>query len=246
MRLLLSGATGVAGLNIYRAALTDPAIERITLIHRREIPSWAVLPPNAAEKTTTIIHTDFISYSKDLVAQLVQHDACVWALGISSVGMSEADYTRITYEYPIAMVKALAEGGVGKNRPVDKPFRFVYISGNGASTESKQMWAQVKGRAEDEINATCSATPGMQAHNLRPGVFIPSSLYPEDAKHQRSWGENVLGAILVPIMKLGAPNLLITAEQLATSVLAIAKGLYPDERLTSNKQMRIIARKVTA
>lgn len=136
----------LAGLNIYRAALTDPSISAVTLLLRREMPSWAVLPANAAEKTTTIIHDDFASYPSDLASRLAQHDACIWALGTSSNGVKEADYTRITYEYPMAMAKALKDAGAGNDRPADKPFRFVFFSGEMADPEEKsgQMWARVK------------------------------------------------------------------------------------------------------
>lgn len=137
------------GLNIYRAALTDPSITSVTLLLRREMPSWAVLPPNAAEKTTTIIHTDFASYPPEVASRLAQHDACIWALGTSASGVSEADYTRVTYEYPLALVKALKEAGVGNDRSADKPFRFVYFSGEMADPTEKsgQMWARVKVRS---------------------------------------------------------------------------------------------------
>lgn len=165
MRLIITGATGagelessnglppsltshttLAGLNVYRAALADTAITSITLLLRREMPSWAVLPSNAAEKTTTIIHTDFTVYSPDVAERLAQHDACIWALGVSASGVKEEDYTKITYEYPMAMVKALRDAGVGKDRLAEKPFRFVYFSGEMADPTEKsgQMWARVK------------------------------------------------------------------------------------------------------
>ncbi|CAL1708873.1 unnamed protein product [Somion occarium] len=146
MRLLLTGATGVAGLSIYRAALSDPAVTSITLLLRRSFPEWAVLPPNATEKTQTIIHSDYVSYSPDLASSLAQHDACIWAMGKASSGMSEADYTRLTYDYPMAFIKALRDAGAGAERKKGEEFRLVYISGEMAdpTQTSRQMWARVK------------------------------------------------------------------------------------------------------
>jgi len=243
MRLLLTGATGVAGLNIYRAALTDPSVDRITLLLRRDIPSWAVLPPNAAAKTQTIIHSDFTSYTPDLIDQIVEHDACIWAQGKSSVGMNETEYTRLTNEFPMAMVKALQDGGAASGRPEDKPFRFVYVSGMSADT-SGQMWARVKKRTEEDISAACQATSGMEAHILRPGGFRPSLLYPEDAPNQRGRMENVLGTLGFPVLRLVLPSLMISAEQLGTAALAIAKGLYPSQELFNNTQLVDVAVKL--
>lgn len=118
----------------------------VTLLLRREMPPWAVLPANADQKTTTIIQKDFTSYTPDVAAQLAQHDACIWAMGKSIRGMSEAEYTVLTHDYPMAMLQTLRDAGVGRDRPADKPFRFVYFSGDQADTTEKgwQMWARVK------------------------------------------------------------------------------------------------------
>lgn len=136
----------LAGLNIYRAALADPEVTSITLIQRRQMPSWAALPPNAADKTTSIIHTDFETYSTEIASKPVHHDACIWALGKTVRGMSEAEYTQLTHDYPMAFVKALRDAGVEKDRKDDEPFRFVYVSGEMADPAEKSllMWANIK------------------------------------------------------------------------------------------------------
>jgi len=246
MRLLLTGATGAAGLNIYRAALTDSTIDHITLLLRRDMPSWAVLPSNAPTKSTTIIHTDFTSYSPDLVSKLVQHDACIWTLGVSAAGKNETDFTRVTYNYPMAMVQALKEGGAGMGRPVDKPFRFVWFSGASADETERclSMSPRVKGRTENAIIAACGEASGMQAYILRPGGFHPSAQHPEDAKHQRGRWESVAGHVLWPVLRITAPSLLISAEQLSAASLVVAKGLYPEQRRFDNKQLLEIANRL--
>ncbi|THH30845.1 hypothetical protein EUX98_g3347 [Antrodiella citrinella] len=231
MKLLLTGATGAAGLNIYRAALADPTVDRITLLMRRELPAWAVLPANASAKTTTIVHADFTSYSPDLVSELVNHDACIWTLGISAAGKNEAYFTHITYDYPVALLNALIEGRVGTARPAHAPFRFVWFSGASADETEKSlsMSPRVKGRTENAILKLCDDVPGMQAHILRPGGFHPSAHYPEDAKHQRRRWESVIRNIPWPLLKVPVPAILISAEQLSRAALAVAKGLYPGQ-----------------
>ena len=55
-------------------------------------------------------------------------DACFFCLGVSSAGMSEADYTRITYDYTLSVATTLARLNPGMT--------FVYVSGAGTdSTE---------------------------------------------------------------------------------------------------------------
>ena len=117
------------------------------------MPSWAVLPANATEKTETIVHSDYTSYSTELASKLAQHDACIWALGKASQGMSEPDYTRITYDYPMAFVNAVQKAGAGADRVKGEEFRMVYISGEMADPEQKswQMWARVKVRHTSHV-----------------------------------------------------------------------------------------------
>lgn len=185
MRLILTGVTGVgayfrqplcstrayeyclAGLAAYRAALVDPAIDGITLLTRRPVPSWAKLPPQAVAKTTTILHQDFKTYPADLAQQLAEHDGLVWALGKSSVGMSEEQYTELTYNYTMSAARALKEAGAGSE---EKPFRFVYVSGEHADPtgESRQAWARVK------VRIYCSST-ALKCCLLMPSCRAASS-----------------------------------------------------------------------
>jgi len=69
-----------AGFAAYLAALANPSISYITLLLRRELPSWANLPSNASEKSKTIIIKDFIQYPEDVISQIANHDSCIWAL----------------------------------------------------------------------------------------------------------------------------------------------------------------------
>ena len=74
----------IAGLAIYRAALADPAVQRVTLLTRRPLPSWAELPANATEKTEVILHSDFKTYPPDLARRLAtENDATEKRAGTS-------------------------------------------------------------------------------------------------------------------------------------------------------------------
>ncbi|CAL1708872.1 unnamed protein product [Somion occarium] len=238
MRLLLTGATGVAGLSIYRAALSDPAVTSITLLLRRSFPEWAVLPPNATEKTQTIIHSDYVSYSPDLASSLAQHDACIWAMGKASSGMSEADYTRLTYDYPMAFIKALRDAGAGAERKKGEEFRLVYISGEMAdpTQTSRQMWA--RGRAENDLTAFADNTPGFAMHILRPGYFFPSKDYPADRTNQRGTVAHYVDRAMAPIYSTVLPSFYTPIDTLATVGVEVAKGHWKDVVLFRNKLIR--------
>jgi hypothetical protein len=100
------------------------------------------IPEN--DKTEVIILNDFLNYPSELPARLVGHDACVWALGKSSVGLSDDEYTRITYGYTMHFVNSLQE--VGMKDKTGEPFRFVFISGEGADPSGKSniKFAKIK------------------------------------------------------------------------------------------------------
>ncbi|KAI0371356.1 hypothetical protein BV20DRAFT_965552 [Pilatotrama ljubarskyi] len=242
MRLIITGVTGVAGLSIYRAALSDSTIERITLLTRRPVPSWARLPPNAGEKTEVIIHQDFKSYPLDLARRLAEHDALIWALGKSAVGMSEEAYTELTYEYTIAAARALKEAGAGSE---SRPFRFVYISGEHADPtgKSSQMWARVKGRVERELPKLFEGT-NIRAHVFRPGYFFPSRTYPEDRLNQRSAMLRAADVVLAPLLTALYPAGYTPIEDLGRFAVEVAKGRWPDQGLFRNADMRRLVKQI--
>ena len=134
-----------AGFAAYLAALADPSVSYITLLLRREVPAWGNLPSNASEKSKTIIVNDFLQYPQDVISQIADHDGCVWALGKSVRGLSEEEYMKIHVDFPLAAVEALKKAGVGN---AEKPFNFVYVSGEGADPSEKSifMWSRGKVR----------------------------------------------------------------------------------------------------
>lgn len=240
----------------------DPAIDGVTLLTRRPVPSWAKLPPQAVAKTTTILHQDFKTYPADLAQQLAEHDGLVWALGKSSVGMSEEQYTELTYNYTMSAARALKEAGAGSE---GKPFRFVYVSGEHADPtgESRQAWARVKvrpflfankskmslahailqGRVERELPELFQGTH-MKAYVLRPGYFFPSKAYPEDRQNQRSLTLRIADAVLGPVLATLMPQGVIPTEELGRFMIELAKGRYPDQQLFRNAEMRKLVKEL--
>ncbi len=78
--------------------------------------------------------------------ELQGYDACFFCLGVSSAGMTEADYTHLTYDLTLGWARVLSA--------VTPAMAFIYVSGMG--TGSKAMWAQVKKRTEDALLALFS------------------------------------------------------------------------------------------
>ncbi|PIL27783.1 hypothetical protein GSI_10936 [Ganoderma sinense ZZ0214-1] len=235
MRIILTGVTGVAGLGIYRAALADPSIQRVTLLTRRAVPSWAELPANATEKTDVILHSDFKTYPDNLAKRLAEHDALIWALGKSAVGMSKEAYTELTYEYTMSAARALKNAGAGSP---EKPFRFVWISGELANPEgtSGQMWANVKGRVERELPQLFEGT-NIKVHIFRPGYFFPSKEYPQDRMNQRGAFERIVDTVSTPMFSF-FPSFYTPLGDLGRFSVELAKGHWPSQVMYRNAEMR--------
>ncbi|KAJ6490471.1 hypothetical protein DFH09DRAFT_1252662 [Mycena vulgaris] len=239
MRILLTGASGAglfsthstAGLEVLRTANADPSITHVTVLVRGPLP--ASVPPSP--KMTVVTHKDFRVYPAELVRG---HDACVWALGRSSSGATEAEYTAITHDYPVAALTAFAA-----NAEADRPFRFVYFSGDGAdpSGTSKMLFARVKGRTETDLLAIANA-PGAKVHAqmLRPGYFFPADA--ADRERTRSRSTRALDCVMAPLLRTVAPSLIVPIGDLARVALGIAKGKLGDATVFSNAAIREAAR----
>ena len=90
MNVLLFGATGMIGQGVLRACLLDPTVTRVISVSRR--PTGKSDP-----KLHEFVQGDVTNLSP-LGVELRTIDACLFTLGVSSVGQSEAEYTRTTYD----------------------------------------------------------------------------------------------------------------------------------------------------
>jgi len=231
-KLIITGATGTAGFAAYLAALADPSVSYITLLLRREIPSWANLPSNATEKSKTVIVKDFTQYPEDVISQIADHDGCVWALGKSVSGLSEEEYMKIHVDFPVAAVEALKKAGVGN---AEKPFTFVYVSGEGSDPSQKSMfmWSRGKGRAETELTKALD-TPTTRLLVARPGYFFPA--HAGQRQNQQGAIGRCLDTVIGPLFtnsSMGVP-----AGRLGSFLVEGAKGSFPNVSLANNAQIK--------
>jgi uncharacterized protein YbjT (DUF2867 family) len=141
MKVLLFGATGMVGQGVLRECLRDPGVDEVDAIGRSSTGVRDI-------KFNEIVHPDLSNYTA-VEDRLRGFDACFFCLGVSSAGMSEPDYERVTYGFTIAAADTLSRLNPG--------MVFIYVSGAGTDSTEKGrvMWARVKGRSA----LTCSG-PG--------------------------------------------------------------------------------------
>ena len=156
---------------------------------------------------------------ESLRASLSGFDACFWCLGISSNGMTEEDYTRITYDYTMAAARVLVD--------INPKMTFVFISGVNAERSSSRMWARVKARAEDDL----MKLPFGAVYVMRPGFVEPL-----DGIRSRTPLYNRLYVVmkpLVPLIKLIFASNSSSTRNIGRAMIALATRGYEKTLLFS-------------
>ena len=214
MRVILFGATGMIGQGVLRECLLDAGVDQVVAIGRSPI---AVHHP----KLLAIVHKDLLNYST-IEPQLRGFDACFFCLGVTSAGMSEEDYSRVTYAITRAAAEILCRLNAG--------LTFVFVSGRGAdsSERGRIMWARVKGKAENAIlKMPCKAS-----FVFRPGVVLPMH-----GETSRTRVYRILYAVmkpLLPLLKRLLPGQIVTTEQFGRAMLIVARQGAPKKVLESS------------
>jgi hypothetical protein len=97
---MIFGATGMVGQGVLRECLLARDVERVTAVGRT---ATGIAHP----KLRDLLVPDLMDY-RAVEADLTGFDACFFCLGVSSAGMNEAQYTRITYDLTLAAAEVLA------------------------------------------------------------------------------------------------------------------------------------------
>ncbi len=203
MRVILFGATGMIGSGVLLECLADPRIERVVSIVRY---ASGVTHSKLVER----VHDDFLDYAP-VCADFADADACLYCLGVSSAGMAEADYRRVTHDFALAAAKEiLAESP-------DSVFCFISGAGTDGSGRGSVMWARVKGQTEHAL----LAMPFRAAYMFRPGFIQPLKGARSKTALYR-WIYRIVGP-LYPMLKRIAPNHVTTTEDLGQAMIEAAR-----------------------
>ena len=138
IKVIITGATGMVGEGVLHECLHHPAVSSILIINRK--PCGVV-----HSKIKEIIHADFYDLSS-IESHLKGYNACFFCLGTSSVGMNEAEYTKVTYTLTMHVAETLC-----KLNP-DMTFCFVSGGSTDSSEKGRVMWARVKGKTENDFS----------------------------------------------------------------------------------------------
>ncbi|HYQ68244.1 NAD(P)H-binding protein [Actinophytocola sp.] len=200
MKVVVFGATGMVGQGVVRECLLAPDVESVVSVGRS--PSDVRDP-----KFQEVVTADLLDYSE---IDLSGVDACFFCLGVSSTGVSEADYRRVTYDITMAAASAVVAANPAAT--------FVYVSGVGADSTEKgrTMWARVRGATENALLAT-----SLQAYVLRPGYIQPMHGATSRTRLYRVLYRFV--RVLYPALRAVFPKHVSTTERIGRAMLGLAR-----------------------
>jgi uncharacterized protein YbjT (DUF2867 family) len=196
----------MVGHGVLRECLLDPDVEEVLAVGR-----------GALGRSDTRLRELIVPNVADLSSvepQVTGFDACFFCLGVSSVGMSEADYRRVTYDLTLGVATTLAR--------LNPEMTFVYVSGAGtdASERGRSMWARVKGETENALLRL-----PFKAVMFRPGFIAP--LHGIRSKTRLYRVLYALARPLTPLLRAAFPDHVTTSEQVGRAMLRVAKEGAP-------------------
>lgn len=207
IRAIITGATGMVGEGVLHECLNHPLVDQVLVLNRK--PCGIEHP-----KLVEIIHANFFDLSP-IEGHLYGYNACFFCLGVSSVGMKEDKYTRVTYDLTLNFAQTLLK--------LDHDMTFCYVSGAGTDSTEKgrSMWARVKGRTENAL----AELPFEQEFNFRPGYMHPTPGLKNTISMYKyiSW--------MYPIVRRFFPNAASTLAELGQAMINAAIIGYPAQIL---------------
>jgi uncharacterized protein YbjT (DUF2867 family) len=203
IKVVITGVTGMVGEGVLLECLQNPAVNEVLAVGRRQ---YNLEHP----KLMQLIVPDMFKLD-DIKERLTGYDACFFCAGISSLGLKEPEYTRITYDLTLKFAQTLVQFNPGMT--------FIYVSGSHTDSTEKGrvMWARVKGRTENDL----VKLPFPHVYNFRPGLMRATE------------GQKNLPRIyeyfswLYPVIKTFAPNGASTLADVGRAMInSVIKG-YP-------------------
>jgi uncharacterized protein YbjT (DUF2867 family) len=196
-RVVIVGGSGMVGGYALRYALDDPAIGGVTAIGRKRLGI-------SHAKLHEVLHADFADCFA-LAAALSDQDASVFCLGAYTGAVPDAEFRKITVDYPVEFARVLRVSSPGAS--------FSFLSGSGADTtgRSRIPFARYKGEAENALLA---------AGFPRLYIFRPAYIYPVQPRKEPNFSYRMLRAIY-PAFRALFPDQVIRADDLARAMIEV-------------------------
>ncbi len=203
LNVIITGLTGMVGEGVLHEALLHPDVESVLVVTRK--PCGV-----SNSKLKEIIIPDFFDLSS-IESELAGYNACFFCLGATSIGKSEEEYRRLTYDLSMNFAKTLSN--------LNPEMTFCYVSGSSTdSTETgKMMWARVKGKTENDLMKLAFK----RVFAFRPGYIHPTKGLKNALKLYSyfTW--------LYPMLRLAFPSVVCTLKEIGLAMINVSRNGYP-------------------
>ena len=196
----------MVGEGVLLECLNHPDVEQVLVINRKRGGVSHL-------KLREIILPDFFNLAP-IEPQLTGYNACFFCLGVSSVGISKEEYTRITYDLTLNMAGLLAK--------LNSEMTFCYVTGAGtdSSERGRIAWARVKGATENALMRLFK-----RSYMFRPAFMKPTP----GQRNVKSYYKWV--AWLYPIGRALYPAGFCTLQEVGRAMINAASEGYPKQIL---------------
>jgi uncharacterized protein YbjT (DUF2867 family) len=218
LKVIITGVTGMVGEGVLHECIHHPSVESILIVGRR---ASGITNPKVKE----LLVKDFFSLD-EIKPDLQGYNACFFCLGVSAVGMKEADYERMTYQLTMHFATLLST--------LNQGMTFSYISGSGtdSSEKGRQMWARVKGKTENHL----AALPFKAVYLFRPGYMQPTAGLKNSLKYYRYIGW------MYPALRFLFPGFVTTLKELGLAMIEASFAGYDRKIIEVKDIVKLAAR----
>lgn len=204
MRILLTGAAGLVGQGVLRACLEAVDVSHVGALVRHAIDI-------ADPKLENIVAPDFAQLQA-VEPRLQPYDACLYCAGILPLGVSEAEFRRVTLDLTLNVARTLVR--------LAPAITFVYVSGAASDPTSRLMPLRIKGETERAL----AALP------IRTVMMRPGGVRPVDGVRSPHGARDVFYRVIDPLLALGvmlAPRMMTTGARLGRAMLQVVRQPDP-------------------
>ena len=200
IKAIITGASGMVGEGVLHECLQSNDVEDILVIGRRSCGYTHL-------KLKEIVHKNLYDLSS-IEGELKGYNACFFCLGMSSVGVKEPEFTKVTYDLTMHFATTLSK--------LNPDMTFCYISGSGTNENGKLMWQRVKGQTETDL----TKLPFKQVYNFRPGIIKPTKGLNNTLSLYKWMGW------MLPVIRTIAPRSIVTLKQIGDAMINVTLKGY--------------------
>jgi hypothetical protein len=215
INIIITGATGMVGEGVLHECLNDLKIASITLLNRR---STGVVHPKVKE----LLMDDLFTFTGNEPGLTHLH-ACFYCLGVTSIGKSEEEYTKLTYDLTLKIAKPLLQ--------LNPEMTFCYVTAKGTdnSEKGKTMWARVKGKTENDL----TKMGFRHFFAFRPFMLTPT----KGLRNTHGFYKYI--SWLFPLGRMVYPEGFCTLRELALAMIQVGYQGYGKKTITPTDMVKL-------